>query len=107
MTRICSLPAVIIAAIVLLPLNESTAADIARGGNIAQRWCSQCHVVAPGQASGSDSVPTFAQISQSKHFNAARLSDFLTDPQHSRMPNLSLTRSEIADLTAYIKAQRH
>ena len=107
MIRMDSLQGAVIAAIVLLPFDEGAAADIAQGGNIAHRWCSQCHVVAPGQTSGSDSVPTFAQIGESKHFNAARLAEFLADPQHSRMPNLSLTRSEIADLTAYIKAPHH
>jgi len=40
-------------------------------------------------------------------YSNARLSQFLASPPHSRMPNLSLTRSEIADLVAYIKAQHH
>jgi hypothetical protein len=31
------------------------------------------------------------------------LATFLASPHHSRMPNLSLSRSEIADLVAYIK----
>ncbi|GAC1043168.1 c-type cytochrome [Rhizobium sp. No.120] len=95
----------IAATLVLAFFDQCVAADVARGRSIALRWCSQCHVVATQQTAGSDSVPTFAQISQSKPFNEMRLSHFLADPQHSRMPNFSLTRTEIADLTAYIRAQ--
>jgi mono/diheme cytochrome c family protein len=81
------------------------AADSASGGRIAERWCAGCHVVAPGQRQASDAVPTFAQIGRSGRFNEATLAAFLANPHHSRMPNLSLTRSEIADLVAYIKRQ--
>ncbi len=86
--------------------DQTAAADIARGRAIAARWCDECHVVAPGQERGSDSVPTFAEIAKTDRLDEARLSAFLAAPRHSRMPDLSLTRSEIADLIAYIKAQR-
>ncbi|MGO7674353.1 cytochrome c family protein [Rhizobium ruizarguesonis] len=85
---------------------ESTAADITNGQQIAKRWCAECHVVAPGQKHGSDTVPTFVQIGKSERLDEATLTAFLADPHRSRMPNLSLTRSEIADLVAYIKHQR-
>lgn len=93
-------------ALVLMGASESFAADPTRGREIAQRWCSECHVVAPGQSHGSDGVPTFAQIGRSDQFDEGSLSAFLAAPPHSRMPNLSLTRSEIADLAAYIKAKQ-
>jgi mono/diheme cytochrome c family protein len=80
-------------------------ADSARGRSIAERWCAECHVVAPGQRKASDAVPTFAQIGGSGRFDEATLSTFLANPHNSRMPNLSLTRSEIADLVAYIRRQ--
>jgi mono/diheme cytochrome c family protein len=105
MSKTCGLRGLAVATLILVFFGEGDAADLMHGRNIALRWCSQCHIVASRQAIGSDSVPTFAQISESKSFNETRLSAFLADPQHSRMPNLSLTRSEIADLTAYIKAQ--
>ncbi|MBB3146694.1 mono/diheme cytochrome c family protein [Phyllobacterium trifolii] len=85
----------------------SVEADSANGRRIAERWCAECHVVAPGQRHASDAVPTFAQISGSGRFDEATLSAFLANPHHSRMPNLSLTRSEIADLVAYIRRQTH
>lgn len=79
------------------------AADSGRGRRTAERWCAECHVVAPGQRRASDAVPTFAQIGGSGRFTEATLAAFLANPHHSRMPNLSLTRSEIADLVAYIR----
>lgn len=105
MKRICDLQCVGTVALLLMVTGESAAADRLRGRVIAQRWCSECHVVAPGQARGSDTVPTFAQIAESERFDEGSLSAFLATPHHSRMPNLSLTRAEIADLVAYIKAK--
>ena len=61
--------------------------------------------MSPGQQQSSDAVPTFAQIAASERFDEAALATFLADPHRSRMPNLSLSRSEIVDLVAYIKLQ--
>ncbi|MCA1442909.1 cytochrome c [Ensifer sp. IC4062] len=105
MKRICGLQSAVAVALLLMVTGESAAADRLRGRAIAQRWCSECHVVAPGQVRGSDTVPTFAQIGESERFDEASLSAFLAAPHHSRMPNLSLTRTEIADLVAYIKSK--
>ncbi len=106
MKRIRGKQCAISVSLLLMIIGESAAADRLRGRDIAQRWCSECHVVAPGQLRGSDTVPTFAQIGELEQFDEARLSAFLAAPHHSRMPNLSLTRSEIADLVAYIKSKQ-
>ncbi|MQW86439.1 cytochrome C [Sinorhizobium saheli] len=106
MKRTCGLQCAVTIALALMVIGESAAADRLRGRGIAQRWCSECHVVAPGQLHGSDTVPTFAQIAESERFDEASLSAFLAAPHHSRMPNLSLTRTEIADLVAYIKSKQ-
>ncbi|MBB3545160.1 c-type cytochrome [Rhizobium sp. BK176] len=82
----------------------SVAADRGNGQKIAERWCTGCHVVSPQQQQGSDQIPTFAQIRRSDRFDDQSLSTFLAAQHNSRMPNFSLTRSEIADLVAYIKA---
>lgn len=95
----------VVAALLMAPAGEAAAADSARGRRTAERWCAECHAVAPGQQRASDAIPTFAQIGRSERFNEAALAAFLANPHHSRMPNLSLTRSEIADLVAYIKRQ--
>ncbi|WP_349238597.1 c-type cytochrome [Bosea sp. F3-2] len=95
----------VVAALLMAPAGEAAAADSAKGQRTAERWCAECHVVASGQRRASDAVPTFAQIGRSERFTEATLAAFLANPHHSRMPNLSLTRSEIADLVAYIKRQ--
>jgi len=92
-------------AMLLSSAGESMAADSTNGQRIAERWCGGCHLVTPGQQQASDAVPTFAQIGASERFDEAALAAFLANPHHSRMPNLSLSRSEIADLVAYIKLQ--
>jgi mono/diheme cytochrome c family protein len=93
-----------IAGVLLLAFTaEGEAADPARGGQLAETWCSGCHVVAPEQGQATDAVPTFARIGKS--YDDASLAAFLADPRHSRMVNLSLTRDEIADLVAYIRLQ--
>ncbi len=75
------------------------AADAAHGEVIAKRWCAACHLVSPDQARADPDVPSFKAIAREKSQN--QLSAFLTDP-HPKMPNMNLSRSEIADITAYI-----
>jgi mono/diheme cytochrome c family protein len=82
---------------------ECAAADRVNGERIAKHWCAECHIVDAEQRQGSDRVATFAQIGGSKRFDEKSLAAFLMAPHHSRMPDLALTRSEIADLLAYIK----
>jgi mono/diheme cytochrome c family protein len=77
------------------------AGDAENGRNLAQRWCAACHVVAPGQREATEAAPTFAEIARRPRFNADALAFFLLDP-HPKMPNMSLTRREAADLAAYI-----
>jgi mono/diheme cytochrome c family protein len=93
-----------VAGVVLLACAaQGEAADPARGGRLAETWCSGCHAVAPEQRQATDAVPTFEQIGKS--YDEASLAAFLADPSHSRMVNLSLSRDEIADLVAYIRLQ--
>jgi mono/diheme cytochrome c family protein len=77
------------------------AADARHGKALAELWCANCHVVGPGQRQASADVPSFASIGQWPNFDTGRLALFLLDP-HPKMPNLSLTRDEAADLAAYI-----
>jgi mono/diheme cytochrome c family protein len=75
--------------------------DVAQGEAIARRWCAACHVVSPDQTRASADAATFADIARRK--SNAELGDFLTDT-HPKMPDMSLSRQEIADLTAYIRS---
>lgn len=89
----------------LAPTLAAAAPDLAAGERIAKRWCAECHAVAPGQAKASTDVPSFAAISDR---SPEALASLLAAPDkaHSRMQNLTLSRAEIADLVAYIKAQK-
>jgi len=77
------------------------AADANHGRTLARRWCATCHVVAANQQRPTGEAPPFAAIARRTDFNATRLTNFLLDP-HPKMPNMSLTRTEAADLAAYI-----
>ena len=79
------------------------AADVEQGGTLAKQWCSNCHVVAPGQAAGGDGAPAFTTIADTAADRTDDLRAWLADP-HPPMPNLDLTRNEIEDLLAYIES---
>ena len=76
------------------------AADVASGQRIAERWCAACHMISPGQSQSSPDAPTFAAVAGKYESKDLRL--FLTTP-YPRMPNMTLSQPEIADLVAYIR----
>ena len=82
--------------------DAARAADAYNGGQIARRWCEPCHVVASDQQGTTGEAPPFASIGKRPGFDAGQLAVFLLDP-HPKMPDLSLTRAEAADLAAYIQ----
>ncbi len=90
-------------AVTALP-QAALAADAANGKRLAKRWCAACHVVATDQKSGNTQVAPFSAIAKVPNFDAAKLALFLLNP-HPKMPDMNLTRSEAADLTAYIVSQ--
>lgn len=96
---------VLISLALLTAVRPAAAADAEHGETLAQRWCRSCHVVSAEQARGSTQAPPFSEIARQPGFNAARLALFLLAP-HPRMPDMNLTRSEAADLAAYIERQR-
>jgi mono/diheme cytochrome c family protein len=79
----------------------ASAADPYHGQTLALRWCATCHVVASNQERPTGEAPPFAAIAKRPDFDANRLAYFLLDP-HPKMPNMSLTRTEAADIVAYI-----
>jgi mono/diheme cytochrome c family protein len=79
-----------------------SAADANNGFRLASRWCASCHVIAPSQSGPStDQAPPFATIAARPDFDAVKLTLFLLNP-HPKMPDMSLSRGEAADLSAYI-----
>ncbi len=90
-------------AVTALP-QTAVAADAANGERLAKRWCAACHVVATDQKSGNTQVAPFSAVAKVPGFDAAKLALFLLYP-HPKMPDMSLTRDEAADLAAYIVSQ--
>jgi len=57
------------------------------------------------QRQATTEAPPFATIARKADFDVNRLATFLLNP-YPRMPNMSLTRSEAADIAAYIGSLR-
>ena len=77
-------------------------ASATHGATLARRWCASCHVVAPDQRGTVTEAPPFATVARRPDFDAGKLALFLLAP-HPKMPDMSLTRVEAADLAAYIR----
>jgi mono/diheme cytochrome c family protein len=72
------------------------------GEQIAKTWCAGCHVVGRGeQKFTNDATPSFVSIAQMKTTTATGLEVFLSTP-HTKMPDYTLTREEIRNVSAYI-----
>lgn len=89
---------------VLAVTKPAAAADAAKGEVLARRWCAACHIVAADQQSGNTQTSPFSAIARKPNFDAAQLALFLMVP-HPVMPSMTLSRSEAADLAAYIATQ--
>jgi mono/diheme cytochrome c family protein len=81
------------------------AADANHGAELAKRWCASCHLVDSTQQQTSTDAPPFDAIAHKSDFTAEKVAFFLLDP-HPKMPNFPLSRSEAADLAAYIGSLR-
>ena len=86
-------------------VDVTRAANPDNGSTLAQRWCAACHVVSGTQAKGTDIAPSFISIAERPDFNVEKLAYFLLEP-HPKMPNMSLTRDEAKDISAYIAQLR-
>lgn len=86
----------------LSALAPAMAADARAGRDLAQRWCSGCHVVDPA-GRGPDTAPPFPIIAQRNPGNRGWLRAWLTAP-HPPMPNLNLNRQQIDDVAAYLES---
>ena len=82
----------------------ASAADAANGERLARRWCASCHVVAADQRQGNTQAGPFSEMAKIPGLNAEKIALFLLAP-HPPMPDMSLSRSEAADLATYIEKQ--
>ena len=82
------------------------AQDVPAGEKIAQVWCSGCHQVNSGRLeTRNDAVPSFLSVEQMDSTTATALAAFLST-SHGRMPDYSLSRIEIRNVSAYILSLR-
>jgi mono/diheme cytochrome c family protein len=81
------------------------AADARKGETLAKRWCAACHVVAADQERGNTQTPPFSAIAKKPGFDETKVAYFLLAP-HPNMPDMNLSRSEAADLAAFIANQK-
>ena len=89
----------------VLFVQSAAAADAANGGRLAELWCAACHVVTTTQREAYSDAPPFEEIAKRPGFTEAGITTFLLDP-HGKMPNMDLSRTEAADIAAYISRQR-
>lgn len=92
----------LVAALLLCGASTSTlaAGDARTGQQLAERWCTGCHVV-DRQTSGADTAPSFQSIAARDGEHPERLRGFLAAP-HAPMKGFSLSREQIDDIVAYI-----
>jgi mono/diheme cytochrome c family protein len=84
-----------------LAATSCLAADSEQGETLVRRWCTGCHLVSADQKAATTDAPPFAAIARRPGFDPAKIEFFLRDP-HPKMPNMTLSRVESADIAAYI-----
>ena len=77
------------------------------GQTLALAVCANCHLVREGQHKAPmDSVPSFYALAHDPAMTDEKLRTFLNRP-HPPMPNIELSRQQIADLVSYIASLRN
>ena len=101
--------AVVLALLLMSMFSRSAAAQIndpASGHKLAERLCVSCHAIGGG-ASGPmrADVPGFTSIANRPGQTSEAIAGKIVVP-HPEMPQIQLTRNEIASLAAYIMSLR-
>lgn len=95
----------LVCAITFIP-SLAAAQDAQQGREIALRWCSSCHVVDRAATSApANGLSTFPGIAARPGLSSDQLRAVM-NPQHSRMPDLALSKRQQDDLIAYIYSLR-
>ncbi|MDJ0511942.1 MAG: cytochrome c [Methyloceanibacter sp.] len=79
--------------------------DADRGKALAERVCSNCHLVSDNQTEAVADVPTFREIANQQHQTPGEVMARIAIPAHP-MPVIPLTKRELEDLAAYIMSLR-
>ena len=76
-----------------------------RGESLAERWCTGCHGIRPGQQSPNPKAPAFPAIANEPSATAYSLHVFL-QTTHATMPNFVIAPDDIDDIVSYILSFR-
>jgi hypothetical protein len=79
--------------------------DPERGKGLAQRLCSNCHLVTSEQTHANVDIPSFREIANKLGQTDGSIMAKILIPKHP-MPVIPATNSELNDLTAYIMTLR-
>ena len=79
--------------------------DPARGKALAERVCTNCHLVSDRQTKAVADVPSFAAIANKPNQTEGAIMTRIVIPKHP-MPVIPITKSELEDVTAYIMSLR-
>jgi mono/diheme cytochrome c family protein len=107
-------PQVVFGLVVLFSLGEALggsrpgtgAPNLDHGKNLAASLCSNCHLIGDfDQQQANVDVPSFQEIANKDGQSAGAIMVHIMLPKHP-MPTIPLTKSELADLAAYILSLR-
>jgi mono/diheme cytochrome c family protein len=76
--------------------------DAKVGRALTERWCTGCHITAPGQGN-SDAAPSLTSLANNPAKSPVKLKIWLMAP-HPPMPDFQLSRQAIADIVAYVES---
>ena len=77
--------------------------NLDNGRRLSERWCVECHAIAPGKSSKARS---FAAIAARETVTTEMIASFLRLP-HATMPNVPLTRNDAQDIAAFIMGMKN
>lgn len=75
--------------------------DAARGRDLAQAWCAECHAIGIKAVPSPGNAPDFIAIARQPSTTALSLNAFLRS-NHRSMPNFMIERREADDIVAYL-----
>lgn len=76
------------------------AGDADAGHQLAQQWCTGCHIV-DSASQGPDTAPPFPAVARRTPGDHGWVRAWLGAP-HPPMPNFNLSRRQIDDIVAYL-----
>ena len=81
--------------------------DKVQGKILAEKLCTNCHLVesAQQQQPANADVPSFKEIAEREDQSAGAIAARIMLPKHP-MPQIPLTKAELADLAAYLLSLR-